>query len=119
MWDPGCSAVDTRRSISSEDFVAHLHRPVDGRGDAGVRRSPRMRSTAACPQPNIPDPTSHYPCEMSSDLLKPLIRAALPDLIRIRHDLHAHPELGYQERRTSKVVADELSRLKIVHKSGL
>ncbi len=56
---------------------------------------------------------------MASPDLRPLIREALPDLVRIRHDLHAHPELGYQERRTSRVVTDELARLGVAHKGGL
>ena len=34
-----------------------------------------------------------------------------PDLIAIRHDLHAHPELQFEEFRTSKIVAEELQRL--------
>lgn len=37
----------------------------------------------------------------------------------IRHDLHAHPELMYQERRTSEVVQRELARLGIEFKAGL
>lgn len=32
----------------------------------------------------------------------------LEELIRIRRDLHAHPELGHQEHRTTAVVADRL-----------
>lgn len=55
----------------------------------------------------------------TSDQTTSLIRAALPDLIAIRHDLHAHPELGYQEKRTSGVVVRELSRLGVAHKAGL
>jgi hippurate hydrolase len=33
------------------------------------------------------------------------------DLRAIRHDLHAHPELGLEEKRTSEIVARELARL--------
>jgi amidohydrolase len=51
--------------------------------------------------------------------LRTLIRSHLPDLIRIRHDLHAHPELAYKEHRTSQQVAAELTRLNIAHKHGL
>lgn len=32
----------------------------------------------------------------------------LPQMVEIRHDLHAHPELGYEEHRTSKIIADLL-----------
>lgn len=40
-------------------------------------------------------------------------------LIEIRHDLHRHPELGYQEVRTSSVVQRELKALEIDHVAGL
>ena len=30
------------------------------------------------------------------------------ELIAFRRDVHAHPELSYQERRTSRVIADRL-----------
>ena len=36
------------------------------------------------------------------------IQKILPELVDIRHDLHAHPELGYQETRTSDVIKREL-----------
>jgi len=39
--------------------------------------------------------------------------------VAIRHDLHRHPELGYQERYTSGVVSQELQRLGIPHQRGL
>lgn len=42
--------------------------------------------------------------------LRDLIAAELPSLIEIRHDLHAHPELGYEEQRTSQVVQRELKK---------
>ncbi len=45
--------------------------------------------------------------------LRQLIDEELPHLIEIRHDLHAHPELGYQERRTSDLVQRELQDLGI------
>jgi hippurate hydrolase len=35
----------------------------------------------------------------------------LAELVAIRHDLHAHPELCFEEFRTSKIVAAELARL--------
>ncbi len=33
----------------------------------------------------------------------------LPDLIAIRHDIHAHPELAFHETRTADIVARELA----------
>ena len=43
----------------------------------------------------------------------------LPSAIAVRHDLHAHPELAYQEERTSRVVCDELAKLGVEFASGL
>lgn len=39
--------------------------------------------------------------------------------VEIRHDLHRHPELGYEETYTSGVVASELTRLKIPFAKGI
>lgn len=43
----------------------------------------------------------------------------LDSIVDIRHDLHAHPEMGYQETRTSGVVQRELTALGIEHRAGL
>jgi amidohydrolase len=40
-------------------------------------------------------------------------------LIEIRRDIHAHPELGFEEVRTAGVVARELTRLGIPHQTGV
>jgi amidohydrolase len=40
-------------------------------------------------------------------------------LIDIRRDLHAHPELAFEEIRTAGVVARELTRLGIPHQTGV
>lgn len=42
-----------------------------------------------------------------------------PRLIEIRRDLHAHPELAFEEVRTAGVVARELSRLGIPHRTNV
>lgn len=47
------------------------------------------------------------------------IAAELPEIVEIRHDLHAHPELGYQEVRTSGVVQRELTNLGVKNVPGL
>jgi hippurate hydrolase len=44
---------------------------------------------------------------MSTDLLAAL-RAYEPELIDIRRDIHAHPETGFEEVRTSALVAEKL-----------
>lgn len=36
------------------------------------------------------------------------IAASLPELAEWRRDLHAHPELGFEEHRTSQIVAEKL-----------
>ena len=40
-----------------------------------------------------------------SDPLKTLIDEYVPDLVAMRRDLHEHPELAYEEVRTSGIVA--------------
>ena len=47
------------------------------------------------------------------------IDEVLHELIDIRHDIHAHPELGYAETRTSQVIQDFLSSHDISFKAGL
>lgn len=51
--------------------------------------------------------------------VRELIDRALPELVAFRRDLHAHPELGYNEHRTSERICAELSRLGVEHVAGL
>src|SRR5215510_6436307 len=46
----------------------------------------------------------------SNDQLRQLIAQETADLIAIRRDLHAHPEIGYEEQRTGQVVQRELKK---------
>ena len=45
--------------------------------------------------------------------------AAAPRLVAIRRDIHAHPELAFEETRTAGIVAAELARMAIPHRTGL
>lgn len=46
-------------------------------------------------------------------------RAIEEDIIEIRRDIHAHPELGFEETRTSQLVADELRKLGLEPQTGV
>ena len=46
-------------------------------------------------------------------------QAVEPHLIEVRRDLHAHPELAFEEVYTAGVVAAELQRLGIPHQTGV
>ncbi len=56
---------------------------------------------------------------LDTDQLRDVIQDELADLVAIRHDLHAHPELAYAEKRTSKVAQRELDSAGIEFKAGL
>lgn len=51
--------------------------------------------------------------------LRDLIKAAVPAAREFRHDLHRHPELGYQEHRTASKVRGVLDELGIAYQGGM
>ena len=64
---------------------------------------------------------SHHPDLLSDTVAS--VGAHLPQLVELRRDLHAHPELAWQEERTTAVVAERLEAagigLQLIGKSGL
>ncbi|HEY0754963.1 MAG TPA: amidohydrolase [Ktedonobacteraceae bacterium] len=53
------------------------------------------------------------------DALKALIDEYVPDLVSMRRDLHEHPELAFEEVRTSGIVAGRLRALGIEVQTGI
>jgi amidohydrolase len=45
--------------------------------------------------------------------------AIAPHLVALRRDIHAHPELAFEETRTAGIVAAELARLGVPHRTGI
>jgi amidohydrolase len=45
--------------------------------------------------------------------------AIAPHLVALRRDIHAHPELAFEETRTAGIVAAELARMAIPHRTGI
>src|SRR5436305_14843513 len=45
--------------------------------------------------------------------------AALEEMVATRRDLHAHPELGFEEVRTSGIVAERLRKLGLEPRTGV
>ncbi len=45
--------------------------------------------------------------------------ALQPALVALRRDIHAHPELAFEEVRTAGIVAAELARMGIAHRTGV
>src|SRR2546429_5700006 len=47
------------------------------------------------------------------------IRAWQEEFTAVRRDLHAHPELGFEEHRTARIVCEQLSAYGIEHHAGI
>ena len=47
------------------------------------------------------------------------VRRWADDFTAIRRDLHAHPELGFEEHRTARLVCDQLTAFGIEHHAGI
>ncbi len=51
--------------------------------------------------------------------LKEAIQAEQEDMVSTRRDLHAHPELAFQEERTARLIADRLESLGLTVSTGV
>jgi len=47
------------------------------------------------------------------------IRAWQDEFTAVRRDLHAHPELGFEEHRTARIVCEQLTAYGIEHHAGI
>jgi amidohydrolase len=56
---------------------------------------------------------------MTSNALAHTVARLEPDLVRLRRDLHRHPELAFAERRTASIIAERLKALGLVVRSGV
>jgi amidohydrolase len=55
----------------------------------------------------------------NAEALRDAVSADIPSLITIYRDLHAHPELGFQETRSSAILAAEAKRLGFTVTTGI
>jgi hippurate hydrolase len=72
-------------------------------------------------KPGVPGDSSNreailYICCMQ-EKIKKLARAYHPEFMAVRHHLHAHPELSYQEYETAKFVRGKLDEWGVPHKT--
>lgn len=49
----------------------------------------------------------------------PVSKSIQDRMVRVRRDLHMHPELSFEEERTARVIAEELSSMGLSVKSGV
>ncbi len=56
---------------------------------------------------------------MNTIRISEAVRAVEPQVVATRRDLHRHPELGFEEYRTSGMVAARLTALGLTPRTGL
>src|SRR5438128_8074664 len=79
-----------------------------------------MPSIRACASSGLQQRTESM-SDFISELMNPVehIRKDHAELTALRRDLHAHPELGFEEHRTAEIVTRELAAAGIEHHSGI
>lgn len=75
-----------------------------------------LTSASASAADNVPAPTESAPL---SQTVSTLVAADQVRLIELYKDLHAHPELGFMEQRTSALVAKQLKSLGFEVQAGI
>lgn len=53
------------------------------------------------------------------DKIQKLVKDCIGDIINIRHHLHQHPELSFQEYNTAKFISEKLTSYGIQHQTGV
>lgn len=70
-----------------------------------------------------PEQTSAAPSGVASATIAAVVEKYADDLVELRRDLHAHPELSWEEERTTALVADRLTeaglRVTLMEGTGL
>ena len=51
--------------------------------------------------------------------LRPAYEKVIPSMVALRRNIHSHPELSFEEERTSGIVADGLRALGLDVKTGV
>ena len=67
----------------------------------------------------MPTPSGHLLANDPGARLREAAAAIEERLVALRRDVHAHPELAFEETRTAGVVAAELARLGVPHRTGV
>ncbi len=73
--------------------------------------NPLSYSRAGRPSYPVPAGAVPYHTSVSDHTLRELLEQATPGIVELRHDLHAHPEIGFAEHRTTEVIRERLSAL--------
>ena len=55
---------------------------------------------------------------MNLQSIKDKAKKIFPEIVSIRHHLHAHPELSMQEKNTSAFIASRLQKLNVEFETG-
>ena len=67
----------------------------------------------------MPTRSGHLLANDPAERIRSAAAALEPRLVSLRRNIHVHPELAFEETRTAGIVAAELARLGIPHRTGV
>jgi len=111
------SAPKKRKEVKKRNFITNF--TLFWREMINMRKKPKFFALFCLPICLFCFPGSQARKGPWDDRVEGIVQKITPRLVAIRRDLHAHPELSFQEKRTSGIVAAYFQQLGLKVRTGI